>query len=207
MLNFDRIAAASATHHPFSFFAAGPVLDESTLAGVTEDFPDLDGPGLFTLDGLTYGGRFARLVEELRLPRLRELMEKKFEIDLSDKPLMITVRGFCQRKDGRIHVDSTDKVVTGLLYLNNPLWTGEGGRLRLLNGPDSLDDSIAEIPPHGGTMLAFRRSDNSWHGHEPFEGPRRALMFNWMKSEAVLGKNLLRHKVSAFVKRGLAVGY
>lgn len=207
MLNFDRIAAAPAVHHPFSFFCAGPVLDESMLAGVSADFPDLDGPGLFPLDGLDYGDRFTRLVEELRQPRLRQLMEEKFDVDLSDKPLMITVRGFCQRKDGRIHVDSTDKVVTGLLYLNEPLWTGEGGRLRLLRGPDSLDDSIAEIPPHGGTMLVFRRSDNSWHGHEPFEGPRRALMFNWMRSEAALGKNMLRHKVSAFIKRGLAVGY
>ena len=207
MLNFDRIAAAPAVHHPFSFLCAGPVLDDSSLAGVSEDFPDLDGPGLFPLDGLNYGRRFAQLIEDLRQPRLRELMEAKFEVDLSDKPLMITVRGFCQRKDGRIHVDSTDKVVTGLLYLNAPLWTGEGGRLRLLRGPDSLDDSIAEIPPHGGTMLVFRRSDNSWHGHEPYEGPRRALMFNWMRSEAALGKNLLRHKVSAFIKRGLAVGY
>jgi len=207
LLNFDRIAAAPAIHQPFSFLCAGPVLDLAALTAVSNDFPALDGPGLFTLDRLDYGSRFARLAEDLQQPRLREIMEEKFDVDLSDKPLMITVRGFCQRKDGRIHVDSTDKVVTGLLYLNDPLWTGEGGRLRLLRGPDSLDDAVAEIPPHGGTMVVFRRSDHSWHGHAPFEGPRRALMFNWMKSGAALGRNLLRHKISAFVKRGLAVGY
>ena len=207
MLNFDRIAAAPATHQPFSFLCADPVLDKPSLAAVTRDFPALDGPGLFPLDGLDYGQHFAKLVEELRLPRLQQLMEEKFDVDLSDKPLMITVRGFCQRKDGRIHVDSTDKVVTGLLYLNDPVWTDQGGRLRLLRGPDSLEDAIAEIPPHGGTMLVFRRSDTSWHGHAPFEGPRRALMFNWMRSESTWAKNVLRHKVSAFVKRGLAVGH
>jgi len=207
LLNFDRIAAAPATHQPFSFLCPGPVLDEPALAAVTRDFPALDGPGLFPLDGLEYGTHFAKLVEELRLPRLQRLMEEKFDVDLSDKPLMITVRGFCQPKDGRIHVDSTDKVVTGLLYLNDPQWTNEGGRLRLLRGPDSLDDAIAEIPPDGGTMLVFRRSDTSWHGHAPFEGPRRALMFNWMRSETAWAKNVLRHKVSAFVKRGLAVGH
>jgi hypothetical protein len=207
LLNFDRIAAAPAIHTPFSYFSADHAIDLKALHGVIRDFPLLDGPGLFTLDGLTRGPQFERLVEDLRTPALQRLMEEKFDIDLSDKPLMITVRGFCQRKDGRVHVDSTDKVITGLLYLNEPHWTKEGGRLRLLRDPQSFDDPIAEIPPDGGTMLVFRRSEVSWHGHEPFEGPRRAVMFNWMRSEAALGKNLLRHRVSAFVKRGLAVGY
>jgi hypothetical protein len=207
LLNFDRIADAQAVHQPFSYFSAEHVLDQKALMTLARDFPIVDGPGLFTLDGLSYGPRFERLIEELRHPFLQRLMEEKFGVDLSDKPLMITVRGFCQQKDGRIHVDSTDKVVTGLLYLNEPNWDKEGGRLRLLRGPDSLDDPIAEVPPNGGTMLVFRRSDVSWHGHEPFEGPRRAVMFNWMRSGAALSKNLLRHRVSAFVKRGLAVGY
>lgn len=207
MLNFNRIADAPMVHHPFSFFAAAPVLDEAALAGLSRDFPDLDGPGLFPLDRLDCGPEFAALVEELRQPRLRGLMEEKFDIDLSDKPLMITVRGFCQHKDGRIHVDSTDKLVTGLLYLNEPHWSADGGRLRLLRDPSSFDDPIAEIPPDGGTMLVFRRSDVSWHGHAPFEGRRRAVMFNWMRSGAARGRNLLRHRLSAFVKRGLAVGY
>ena len=208
MLDFGRIAAAPVVHSPFSYFTAGPVLDRPALGGVTADFPYLMGPGLYPLSDLSYGGAFARLVEDIETPELRRLMEEKFDIDLSDKPLMVTVRGFCQRKDGRIHVDSTDKLVTCLLYLNAPSWPERSGRLRLLRGPDSLDDMIAEIPPDGGTLLAFRRSDNSWHGHAPFEGERRAIMFNWMKSGAVLKKNVLRHKLSSFAKSfGLASGY
>ncbi len=206
MLDFARIGATPAAHHPFSYFVAGPVVNGDDLDEISRDFPLLDSPGLFTLSELSCGPAFTRLIEDLRLPRLRGLMEEKFDIDLAGKPLMITVRGQCQAKDGRIHVDSTDKLVTGLLYLNDPIWTGEGGCLRLLRGPDSLDDPIAEIAPTGGTMLVFRRSDNSWHGHAPFEGRRRAVMFNWMRSETALRKNLLRHKLSAFFKSGLGVG-
>ena len=31
--------------------------------------------------------------------------------------------------------------------------------------PD-LNDIIAEVSPIAGTLLAFKRTDNSWHGHE-----------------------------------------
>ena len=70
---------------------------------------------------------------------------------------MITVRGRSDGKDGRIHTDSATKIITLLLYLN-PSWEA-AGRLRLLRGPDDLDDYAAEVPPLAGTMLAFRRSD------------------------------------------------
>ncbi len=113
---------------------------------------------------------------------------------------MITVRGHCARRDGRIHTDSTDKIVTCLLYLNDS-WAEDGGRLRLLRNGHDIDDDITEMPPNGGTFVAFRRSDNSWHGHLPFEGPRRYVMFNWVRSEAVLMKNLGRHTLSARLKR------
>lgn len=206
MLDLDRIAGTAVTHQPFSYFVAAPVIGAADLEAVSRDFPPLDAPGLFPLTELSYGAAFARLVADLRLPALTALMEDKFGLALGDKPLMITVRGWCQARDGRAHVDSTDKLVTGLLYLNDPVWTGSGGALRLLRGPDSLDDAIAEVPPVGGTMLVFRRSDNSWHGHAPFEGRRRAVMFNWMRSEAVLRKNILRHRLSAFFKQGLGVG-
>ena len=42
---------------------------------------------------------------------------------------------------------------------------------------------IMEVPPTEGTLLAFRRADNSWHGHKPFAGERRVIQFNWVTSE------------------------
>ena len=66
---------------------------------------------------------------------------------------------------------------------------------------DDLNDFIAEISPNGGTFASFLRSDNSWHGHEPYTGERRYVMFNWMTTPAALERELSRHRFSAKVKQ------
>jgi SM-20-related protein len=52
----------------------------------------------------------------------------------------------------------------------NPSWENAGGRLRLLRSGTDLDDVILEVPPVEGTLLAFKRSYISWHGHKPVFG-------------------------------------
>ena len=86
----------------------------------------------------------------------------------------------------------------------NPEWEHSGGRLRLLRSADNLDDPILEVPPAAGTLLAFKRSDNSFHGHKPFSGERRVIQFNWVTSEGDRRIAMLRHQVSASFKRLLA---
>lgn len=200
MIEFERIKGAEVVRQPFSYFLADGVLSETSLGQIKADFPSISQPGVFPLKELAYGPAFTRLIEDIRSRRLEEILEEKFDIELADKPLMITVRGRCARRDGRIHTDSTDKLVTCLLYLNDR-WDKEGGRLRLLRNGYDIDDVVAEVPPNGGTLVAFKRSDNSWHGHLPYEGPRRYVMFNWVRSEAVLTKNIGRHTMSARLKR------
>lgn len=200
VIEFERIAGAEVQHQPFSFFMARDVLPSAALGEVRRDFPAITGSGVYPLKELAYGDAFARLVDDIKSRRLEEILEEKFDVELADKPLMITVRGHCARRDGRIHTDSTDKIVTCLLYLNDS-WGEDGGRLRLLRNGHDIDAVIAEVPPDGGTFVAFKRSDNSWHGHLPFEGPRRYVMFNWVRSEAVLMKNIGRHMLSARLKR------
>ena len=63
---------------------------------------------------------------------------------------------------------------------------------------------IGEVPPDSGTMIAFRRSDCSYHGHEPFEGVRRYVMINWMTSDFAAQRELFRHRLSAKVKQAAA---
>jgi hypothetical protein len=208
MLQFNRLATASVTREPFPYMTATNVVDDSGLARITADFPNITKPGIFPLSEVTYGQAFADLIKEVHSAELESLMSDKFNVDLSGKPLFVTVRGFCQKKDGRIHTDSKDKIVTCLLYLNDKTWNEEGGRLRLLRDGRNLDNIIAEISPQGGTLVAFQRTDNSWHGHAPFIGPRRYIMFNWVRSDVALAKNLGRHKLSAAFKRlGIFNGY
>ena len=201
MINLDTIAQAPVAHSPFSYLTATGVLNPMALQEISRDFPLITKPGIFPLSTLQYGPAFGRLVEEIKSAAFAQVMADKFAVDLRDKPLMITVRGQCQLKDGRIHADSKDKIVTCLLYLNEQDWENRGGRLRLLRSEHDLNDMIAEVPPNGGNFVAFKRADNSWHGHAPFIGQRRYVMFNWVASEATLAKNLGRHRLSAFFKR------
>ena len=68
----------------------------------------------------------------------------------------------------------------------NEEWQEDAGRLRILRSASDLEDYAAEVPPNGGTLLVFRRSDRSWHGHKSTSGSRRAIQLNWVTSQAVV---------------------
>ena len=200
LLDLDAIAAGPLARAPFPYTTASGVIGREGLDALDRDFPPIERPGIFPLSSLRYGPAFAQLVDEIGGSQMQAVIEQKFAVDLSDRPLMITVRGQCQARDGQIHTDSLDKIVTCLLYLNRPSWDDDGGRLRLLRDGADIESAIAEVAPTGGTFVAFRRTANSWHGHKPFVGPRRYVMFNWLRSEAALAKNVARHALSAMVK-------
>jgi SM-20-related protein len=196
----DTLAGATVAQEPFQFFAAQRVLDKADLEAIRADFPKIDKPGLFPLSALSYGPAFQKLIDEINSDELADAVGRKFGVDLKGLPLMITVRGQAQAKDGRIHTDTKDKVVTCLLYLNDE-WDNDGGRLRMLRSGENLDDYAAEIPPNGGSFAAFRVGERSYHGHKPFVGPRQYVMFNWVQSDAALSRQLGRHKLSASIKK------
>jgi len=85
------------------------------------------------------------------------------------------------------------------LYLN-PVWREDSGRLRLLRGADDIEDYVAEVPPLAGMMLAFRRSEASFHGHRPHIGERRVIQLNWVTDERVVRRETGRHRWSARIK-------
>ncbi len=66
------------------------------------------------------------------------------------------------------------------MYFNEE-WTQEGGRLRLLRSPRDVEDYAVEVPPERGALLAFRRSERSYHGFKHCEGERRSLQMYWVR--------------------------
>jgi hypothetical protein len=146
-----------------------------------------------------YGATSALLAYELNGPEFQRRIEKIFGLDLSPYVRVITVRGRVGSHDGGVHTDAKWKIISVLLYLN-PQWTDQGGRLRLLRDQD-VNHSAVEVEPRWGRLLAFRRSDNSWHGHLPAEGERRVVQLNWVTSQEMADKELRRHRRSAWVKR------
>lgn len=200
MLDLDAFSRAALTTDPFDFVVVPGFVRREAADAVRNDFPEIACPGLLPLEATRFGPGFAALVNELRGAAVTAAFSRKFGIDLTASPMMVTVRGRCQERDGRIHTDSAAKLVTALLYLNER-WESQSGRLRLLRGPSDLEDVAAEVPPDFGTLVAFRRSDRSFHGHAPYVGPRRYVMFNWMASGFAARREIMRHRVSAIVKR------
>jgi len=199
-LDLDALKAAPLTREPFQHLVVPGFVRAQARAKINADYPKISDGGSFPVAQLSYGPAFKEFLDELESDEFREVFEEKFSLDLGGRPSTITVRGQCSPKDGRIHTDTKSKIITILIYMN-PAWENSGGRLRLLKSADNLDDMIMEVPPVEGTLLAFKRADNSWHGHKPFTGERRVIQFNWVTSEGDRKLAMLRHHVSAPLKR------
>ena len=191
--------AAPLNRDPFDFVVVEEFVRRDAVASLVADFPQIRGHGSYPVESLEYGSAFAQLVAALTGAELRRAIEEKFGIDLADRPTLLTVRGRSDGKDGRIHTDTATKIITLLLYMN-PVWESAEGRLRLLRGPRDLEDYAVEVAPLAGTMLAFRRSERSFHGHRAHVGERRSLQLNWVADRSVVRRELGRHRWSARLK-------
>jgi SM-20-related protein len=199
LLDLEGLRAAPLTREPFEFVVVDEFVREDALPAILADFPEIRRTGSFPIDTLAHGPAFGELAAALRGAALRRAIEEKFEVDLGDRPTLLTARGRSDGRDGHIHTDSPSKIITLLLYMN-PVWEHAEGRLRLLRGPADLEDYAREVAPLAGTMLAFRRSDRSFHGHYPHYGERRSLQLNWVSDIAVVRRELGRHRWSARLK-------
>ena len=202
-LDYDRLLATPVAEVPFRHVVVSDFVPPSDLARVVTELPKLEKRGSFPTSSLKFGRDAATLMTELEGPRFRAAIARLFGLDLSDAPTMVTLRGFTDVRDGQIHTDSTAKRVTVLLYLNpdSDDWSRHQGCLRLLRGPDDLENYAVEVPPVNGTLLAFPNGPNSWHGHKTFTGRRYGVQLNYMTTDSKARSELRRHRISAFVKR------
>ena len=203
-LDLEAFRTAVLIREPFDYLIVPGCIRPEARAAIHADSPVIDSPGSFPVSELRYGPAFRALLQTLTGPQVRAAFEEKFGLDLRGRPTMVTVRGRCGPRDGRIHTDAPSKIITALLYLNGQ-WEDSGGRLRLLRSGDDLDDVLVEVPPEEGTLVAFRRTDNSFHGHKPFVGPRRVIQLNWVTDAWTVRRELLRHRASAWAKRLLGL--
>jgi SM-20-related protein len=199
-LDLQRFEQTPLNREPFEYLVVPEFVKPQVREAINDDYPKVKKAGSFPLSEVTFGPKFKALTDDLNGPEFRAAVGRKFLIDLTGRPTMITVRGRCSEKDGKIHTDSKTKIITVLLYMNSK-WESAGGRLRLLQSGNNLDDMVLELPPVAGTLLAFKRSDNSWHGHKPFAGERRVIQLNWVTDDEVVRREQRRHRFSAMIKK------
>ena len=199
LLDKNQLNLAKVDNNFFPYFhvenALSNFLDSSDLV---KDFPDIDSGGSFPSDNLKEGD-IKKLVEELEGDEFKAILENKLGVDLKDAQVITTLRGFSRFKDGKIHTDSQSKIVTVLLYLNKN-WDNEIGNLRLLKKNNDLDNYIQEISSEYGNLVAFKVTDNCWHGFMPFEGKRLSIQLNYIYPKS-LNMHKIRHKLSASFKK------
>jgi len=199
ILDLDRLRAQPVVRDPFPFLVASGMLKPGAIKQVSRDFPPIGDGGVYPVSVLPLGPSMRKLVEEISGPEFREVVEEKFGLELAGNPPMVTLRGRSREKDGRIHHDSDDKVVSLLLYLNEE-WPHKTGNLRMLRSGEDLESTVAEVPSTAGSLVIFEVTPNGWHGHHTFVGERRVLMLNYMASEAALSREEKRHRFSAKLK-------
>ena len=200
MLNFELIKKAEINSEFYPFFTIQDVfLNKDDHKKISTDFPNIDKGGSFPSDSVSYGESIQSLIDCLEGDQMRSILESKFQVDLTDKPVVSTFRGYSRIKDGKIHSDSKTKIITVLLYLNEN-WDESIGLLRMLKEKDNIDNYIIEIPASMGSMVAFKVTNNCWHGFIPFEGKRCSIQLNYLYKEA-LSQHNFRHKLSSFFKK------
>ena len=200
MLNFELIKKAEINSEFYPFFTVQDVfINKQDHKKIAADFPVLNKGGSFPSSSVSYGESIQSLLDCLEGDQMRNILENKFGIDLKDKPVVSTFRGYSRIKDGKIHSDSKTKIITVLLYLNKN-WDKGSGLLRMLREENNIDNYITEIPASMGSMVAFKVTNDCWHGFIPYEGKRCSIQLNYLYKEA-LSQHKIRHKLSSFFKK------
>jgi hypothetical protein len=182
--------------------AHGQLPDEARN-DLERDFPKYTSAGFFPYDPADCGPSVNALVQQLTTPEFASAIGRYLGIEnLGQYPTLITLCRALNKRHGTIHTDSRSKVATALLYLNTQWPDTSDGCLRFLNRVDNIDDLVApELKPLYGEFAVFKRCDNSFHGHLPYEGERRVIQVAWLTSEEEKLRKTKRGKFSRGFKK------
>ena len=188
---------------PFHFLVAREQLPGEAAGELARDFPRYSGAGFFPYEARDCGPSVNRLIEDLTDPAVATAVGTRLGIDnLGQYPTLVTICRSLNKRHGTIHTDSRSKVATALLYLNESWPDTSGGCLRFLRRDNDIDDLVGpELKPLYGNLAVFRRADNSFHGHLPYEGERRVIQVAWLTSEDEKLRKTQRGKLSRLFKK------
>ena len=188
---------------PFHFLVAREQLPADAANDLTRDFPKYAGAGFFPYEEKDCGPSVNRLIGDLTNPAVADAVGRRLGIDnLGQFPTLVTLCRSLNKRHGTIHTDSKSKVATALLYLNESWPDTSDGCFRLLGRDDDIEDLVApEIKPLYGNLVVFKRADNSFHGHLPYEGERHVIQVAWLTSMEEKLRKTQRGKLSRLFKK------
>lgn len=194
LFDLDALARTKLFESPYQYLVVPEFLRPAAFAAVDRDFPQVDDTGPFDPTERPAGPAFARMIEALTSPEMAQHFARRFGDDVLEAPTVFKARRYDDPDAGGIHTDAKGKLVTVLIYLN-PTWTTAEGCLRILRSGRDMEDYAAEVPPLGGTLVAFRRTDYSFHGYLPITGERRMVQMNYVKPKKAVRGTVDKHDV------------
>jgi SM-20-related protein len=200
LVNVEAVRNAPVTTEPYHYFLGAGLLKDEAVPDLKRDFPAIDKPGYLTVDEVQLKGRFKTLIDELESPEFTEEISRKWGRDMHPYPRLTTIMKRSQPKYGSIHTDGPSKVMTMLVYMNDDWGSDDGGRLRVLYDGKNYEPYAVEVPPVMGTVFGFLRSDNSWHGHQPFAGERKVVQTAWIVDAKEIERKKKRNGMAQFLK-------
>jgi len=189
-------------HQPFPFMVAHGQLPDEVRGDLDRDFPHYASAGFFPYDPADCGPSVNTLIENMTAPAFARVIGQRLGIEHLDQyPTLVTLCRLLNKRHGTIHTDSKSKVATALIYLN-PQWPDTSdGCLRFLHKIDDIDSVVApELAPLYGEFAVFKRCENSFHGHLPYEGERRVIQVAWLVDADAVDRKTRRGRVSRAVK-------
>lgn len=188
---------------PFPFMVAHGQLPEEARSELDRDFPRYSSAGFFPFEPRDCGPSVNALIADMTAPAFASAVGSRLGIDnLHQYPTLVTVCRLLNKRHGTIHTDSRSKVATALIYLNGQWPDTSNGCLRFLHKIDDIDSLVApELTPLYGEFAVFKRCDNSFHGHLPYEGERRVIQVAWLTSEVEKLRKTKRGKFSRAFKK------
>jgi len=202
-LLIDRIGPPAVVREAsFPLLIAEGVLDPSAEQALIDDFPRYRGAGFFPHADADCGPALNALVGELTAPAFADRIGDLLGIArLSKFPVLVTICRALNLRHGTIHTDSQSKIASALVYLNPDWVPTHAGCLRFLSTGNDIEALVApEIKPLYGMLTAFRRTDNSFHGHLPYEGERRVIQIAWLVDAAAVDRKTRRGRFSRAIK-------
>lgn len=125
-----------------------------------------------------------REIEDITLDYIMRLYRLLYPLAKETNPLIsvhdsliIAYSDMCLHHEYRSHTDHEDKLFSGIVYLSSGEF--EGTLLQsVFNGP-----VVKEVEWAPNRLLAFRRTDETWHKYRNFTGEsRKTLMFQFVKN-------------------------
>lgn len=188
---------------PFPFMIAHGQLPDEARADLERDFPRYASAGFFPYDPDDCGPAVNTLIENMTAPAFASAIGARLGIEnLAEYPTLVTLCRLLNKRHGTIHTDSRSKVATALIYLNGQWPDSSDGCLRFLHKIDDIDSLVTpELTPLYGEFAVFKRCENSFHGHLPYEGERRVIQIAWLTNEEEKLRKTRRGKFSRVFKK------